>query len=248
MSVFKKFFIFVLIISVYVVIISSARAHVASSTNYRIQFDSVNTGGIYSTSSNYKAQDSAGEIATENSTSTSYKLYAGFQQMNETYLAITSPSDVSMTAVTAIDRVGNGSAEWTVTTDSPSGYTLAIKAGSNPALFSGSDSFSDYTPSGVDYTWSVNSSSAEFGFTPEGSHITSTYKDNGSSCGSGSSDTASACWDAFSTTNKTIASSSSGNHPSGTATTVRFRSEMGANRSLPTGNYSTTITVTVLAQ
>jgi len=230
---------------------SAADAYVASSTNYRIQSDSINVGGILSTSTNYRIEDTAGEAGTGLATGTTYKLFGGYQEMHEIYISISSPSDVSMSpSITGGDRTSNGSVSWLVTTDSESGYTFAIKAGSAPALSSSASSFSDYSPQSgnPDFTWSVTGNNSEFGFTPSGSHITSTYKDDGSSCGGGSQDTSSACWDGFSTSNKTIASLSSGNHPNGTATTISLRAEIGPASSQPVGSYSASITATALSQ
>lgn len=226
-------------------------AHIASSTNYRIEVDSVNVGGILSTSSSHRIEDTLGESGTGTSTSASYNLHAGYQPMTQVYIAISAPSDVTMSpTIPASGGTGNGSTGWTVTTDSPSGYTLSLKAATSPALTSSNDSFSNYIPeiSGVpDFFWSVTSGNAEFGFSPEGSHITSTYKDNGTTCATGSLDTSLRCWDAITTSNKTIASSNAANHPSGTGTTVRLRAEL-VSRSLQAGSYTATLTGTALPQ
>ena len=111
-------------------------------------------------------------------------------------------------------------------------------------------SFANYTPSGAvpDYTWSIVSSDSEFGFSPEGSHIANRYKDNGSACGVGVLDTINSCWDAFLTTNRTIASSTSSNTPSGTVTTVKLQAATGSSKTQTAGNYTATLTVTALVQ
>ena len=75
-----------------------------------------------------------------------------------------------------------GEATWTVITDNPAGYSLSVKASTSPAMKGQAqgDSFADYTPVNPavpDYNWSVADSSAEFGFTPEGSDIVSKYKE-----------------------------------------------------------------------
>ena len=225
-------------------------AAVMQSDNYKIQSDSVNIGGILATSTNYKIEDTVGEIATGESTSSSYKLKAGYQQMQETVISITSPSDVTMSP--AIGGVtggtGDGSAVWTVITDSPAGYSLTIKASSSPALRFGSYNFADYTPAGAnpDYSWSITSTDSEFGFTPEGNDIVQKYKDNGSACNTGSGGTADKCWDALSTSAKTIAQSTSANHPSGTASTVKFRAESGSSHIQVNGTYTATTTITAI--
>lgn len=230
-------------------------AYVMSSDSYRIQQDSVNIGGTEdSASDSYKLKDTAGEIATGKSSSDSYNLYAGYRQMNETYISISSPANVTLTpAILGVTGgAGNGSAAWTVITDNPAGYSLTIKASSSPALVSGAYSFADYTPSGgiganPDFTWSVASTDSEFGFTPEGDDIIQKFLDNGTSCNIGSSNAADACWHYLSSaTAETISQSTSANHPSGAATTVKFRATSGSSHIQVEGTYTATTTVTAL--
>ncbi len=227
-------------------------AFVSSSSNYRIQSDSVNIGGVFSTSANYRIEDTLGEISSGVSTSTSYGLKAGYQRMQEVYIAVSPSSDVVLSpSISGISGgISNGSAVWTVTTDSSAGYSLTIKASASPALQSALDSFADYTPSGAapDYNWSVVSTDSELGFTPEGNDIVQQYKDNGVDvCNAGSNDTSDKCWYNFSVSAETIANSSSSNHPSGATTTVKFRAESGSSRVQINGSYTATITVTAIA-
>ncbi|MDP2933649.1 MAG: hypothetical protein Q8N81_05990 [bacterium] len=235
---------------------SAVLAYVMESGSYRIQQDSVNFGGTEdSSSASYKVRDTAGEIATGLSSSASYNLYAGYRQMDEVYISITSPSDVTLTpAIGGITGgTGNGYAEWTVITDDPAGYSLTITASSSPALISGSNSFADYTPAGgksgnPDFVWGIDNADSEFGFTPEGNDIVQKFLDDGGSpCGTGSTDTASACWYYASTTEQTISQSASSNHPSGTLTRVRFRATSGSSHVQIEGTYTATTTVTALA-
>lgn len=230
-------------------------AYVMSSNNYRIQHDSVNIGGVdFSSSDSYKLSDTVGEMATGKSSSDSYNLYAGYRQMNETYISISSPANVTLTpAILGVTgSTGNGSASWTIITDNPAGYSLTIKASSSPALISGAYSFADYTPSGgiggnPDFIWSVASADSEFGFTPEGNHIVQKFLDNGGSpCNTGSTDTPDACWYNPSTSAETISQSTSANHPSGTATTVKFRATSGSSHLQVEGTYTATTTITAL--
>jgi hypothetical protein len=230
---------------------SSALAYVASSTNYRIQFDSVNTGGTLSTSTNYRIEDTVGEVGTGVSTSTSYNLRAGYQQMNETSITITSPSDVTLSpSIPGISGgTANGSAVWTVTTDNAAGYQLTIQGSTSPVLKSATASFADYTPAGAvpDYVFSIATADSEFGFSPEGSDIVTRFKDNGSACNTGSGDTSDRCWDALSTSSQNISQSATSNHPSGVATTVKFRAESGASHLQEEGTYTATVTVTTVS-
>ncbi|MCI0542567.1 hypothetical protein L0Y69_02335, partial [bacterium] len=199
-------------------------AAVMSSTNYKIESDSINVGGTENSSStNYRLSDTVGEAGTGQSGSASYNVYAGYRQMSNVYLAISAPSNVTMapSLTSAGGAASNGSAVWTVTTDSPSGYTFTLKASSSPALQTSGDSFANYTPAGADpdFAFSVAAADSEFGFTAEGNDIAQRYKDNGSACNIGASDAADACWDAVTTSAVTIASRTSANNPSGTATT-----------------------------
>lgn len=221
-----------------------------NSTSYKVQSDSVNFSGAPSNSTNYHVEDTLGEIATGGSGSTNYKIAAGYQQMQNVYISIATVSDVVMSPTIGgvTGGTSNGSTVVTVTTDSPSGYDLFIKASSSPALISGVNSFADYTPgANPDFTFAISSSDSEFAFSPEGAHIVQRYKDNGSTlCNTGSSDTADSCWDALSTSNKTISESTSPNQPSGTATTLKFRAQSGSSHLQPAGEYTATTTVTAI--
>lgn len=230
----------------------TSHAAVMSSTNYKIESDSINVGGTEnSASTNYRVSDTMGEAGTGQGGSASYNVYAGYRQMANIYLAITAPSNVTMapSLTSASGAASNGSAAWTVTTDSPSGYSLTLKASSSPALQTSGDSFANYTPAGAnpDFAYAVAAADSEFGFTAEGSDIAQRYKDNGSACNAGASDTADACWDPVTTTAVTVASRTSANNPSGTATTVKFRAFIGTAHVQTVGTYTATTTVTAAA-
>lgn len=222
-----------------------------SGGGYKIQSDSINFGGGFSTSTNYSQESTLGEVATGNSTSTSYNLFGGYQQMQEVYIAIAAVADVTLSpsigGVTG--GTANGSTVVTVTTDSAAGYELTIKASSSPALVSGDDSFADYVPAVVgtpDFVFSIAASASEFAFTPEGTDIVQKFKDDGGACGVGSDDAADACWYGLSTSEETISERTSGNHPLGTATTIKFRASVGSSHLQPEGVYTATTTVTAL--
>jgi hypothetical protein len=228
-----------------------AMAYVASSTNYRIQMDSINVGGILSTSTSYRAEDTLGEEGTGTSSSATYAIKAGYQQMQQVYLAISSPGNITLSPniPSSGGGVANGNATWTITTDNVAGYTMNIRASSSPALQSGVNNFANYVPAGADpdFTFTTPAAANRFGFTPEGTDIAQKYMDNGSTCNTGALDTASSCWYPVSTTAETIASRTTGNHPSGTTITVRFRAESGASNTQAAGSYSATTTLTVIA-
>jgi len=234
----------------------SGLAYIASSTNYRIQSDSINIGGTRQTSTNYISEDTIGEIATGDSTSTSYKLKAGYQQMQETYIAISvSPDEVVMSPNIGGITGGqsSGSTTATVTTDSASGYSLSVRSSASPALATSSYSFADYMPAVAgtpDYNWSILSSTSSFGFTPYGSDTVTKYRHNfvaPLACNQfGGTADANTCWYGFSTSNEAIASSYSSNHPTGTQTTVELKAESGIQNVQEQGIYEATITSTAL--
>ena len=232
------------------ILFAVALAAVASSTNYQIQVDSLNFGGQLSSSANYQVNDTLGEIATGETAGTAYRLKAGYQNMIVSAISISAPSDLNLASINnSSGGQSSGSVAWTVTTDNAAGYTLTIKADTNPALQTGNGSFSNYTPAGSvpDYDWTLDNATLEFGFSPEGTDVAARYLDNGSACGTGSGETANRCWDALATTNTTIASRASNNTPLGTVTTVKFRAEVGTVASANTGAYNATVTVTALA-
>ncbi len=228
-----------------------AFAAVMQSTGYKIQTDSINIGGVLSTSTTYIEQDTVGEVATGRTASASYLLSAGYQAMQDVSISITSPVDVALSPINGLTGgTSSGSAVWTVTTDDPAGYAVSIKSSTNPALKSSTfgSSFSDYTPaSDPDFAFTLPTTQSRFGFSPEGTDIVQKYKDNGSICNTGASDTTDACWDGLNTTGTTIAQSATSNHPSGTPTTVKFRAGSGTAKIQDTGSYSATVTVTATA-
>ena len=225
-------------------------AAVMQSNTYRIQSDSINIGGGLSTSTNYRQESTFGEIGTGTSSSATYNLSAGYQALQNNYLAITNSADISLPAIGGVSG-GNstGQSTWTVTTDDPAGYQLTIVATSSPALKSTNSSVPDYVPAGAapDFTFTYGASASVFGFSPEGTDIVSRYKDNGSACNTGSSDTTDRCWDGLSTTPTTIAESTAPNHPNGTATTIKYQVGIGSSKIQDAGTYNASVVVTATA-
>lgn len=227
---------------------ATATAYVSSSTNYVLQNDSVNFGGNMSSSSQYKEEDTLGEIATGNGTSSDVNLYAGYQAMQpDTYITITAPADVALSP--AIDGmkggVSDGQASWYVETNNAGGYSLLMKADASPAM----GSFNDYHPgySNPDFSWSTPVDDARFGFSPSGPDIYYLFRDNSNSCGTGSGDSTLACWDGFSTSNKIVASADGPNEMIGGATTtINFRAELGKDKIIKAGAYQANIIVTAI--
>lgn len=227
-----------------------AFAYVASSSNYRIQSDSVNVGGIFSSSTSYRAEDTVGESAVGTSSSATFSIKAGYQQMQDVYLALAPSGNISLSP--NIPATGGGAADgvasFVVTTDNIAGYSMSLSSALAPALSSGVNNFADYIPAGAnpDFTFTTPAASSRFGFSPEGVDIVSRFKDNGASCNTGALDTASSCWDALSTTQVSIAGRSTANNPGGSQTDIRFHAASGASNTQPAGSYVATTTVTVI--
>ena len=233
-----------------VALLQVSGAQVMSSTNYKIQSDSVNVGGGRSTSTNYALESTVGEVATGISTSTNYELRAGYQQMQEVYLSLTAATDIVLSpnlgGITG--GISTGSTSVVVVTDSPAGYQVSIRASSSPAMQSGVTTIADYVPVGAvpDFLFVNMATSVHFAFSPEGTNLASRYKDNGAACGVGALDTAGRCWDGLSMTDRTIVSATAANHPVGATTTVQFRVGIGGSVAVPVGTYVATTTITAL--
>jgi hypothetical protein len=230
-------------------LLPGALAQVMQSGSYQIQSDSMNFGGGRSSSTNYLSESTFGEVATGEGASASYKLKAGYQQMQEVYIALTGGVDVimnpSIPGVTG--GVSNGSTTVTGVTDSPSGYSLSIAVSGTPAMQGTAGSIADYVPSGApDFVFTTDPTDSHFGFSPEGSNIVARFKDNGSVCNAGALDGVGTCWDGLSTTPEVIASSGNPNHPLGATTSIRFRVGVGGSAAQAPGFYTATTTITAL--
>jgi uncharacterized protein (DUF1499 family) len=240
-------------ITVYYTSAASTSSGVMSSSNYKLESDSLNFGGGYSTSTNYIQESTGGEVATGFSSSTNYILSAGYQQMNTVALSLVPPPSVVMSpsigGVTG--GTSNGSTTFTVTTDDPAGYQAIIQASSSPALVNTSSStnaFADYSPAGSapDFTFGIAATASAFAFSPQGTDADQRFLNNTSICNTGTNSTAQTCWDGLSTGAKTIADRTSANSPSGIQTTLYFRAASGTNHIQVNGVYVATTTLTVL--
>lgn len=224
---------------------------VMSSTNYKLQSDSINFAGGRSSSASYIIEDTVGEVASGVSSSANFSLNAGYQQNSTVTISVTPASNVTMSPSIGglTGGIADGQTSFTVTTDNPAGYTTTVSAQNSPALKTASDSFNDYVPAGSDpdYTFTFGSAESVFAFTPEGDDIAVRYKNSGSTCGIGSSDTSNACWDGLSIAGKTILNRTSSNQPSGTTSTIKFRAASGSSHVQEDGVYVATTTITVLS-
>lgn len=231
--------------------LSISVAQVMESTNYKIESDTINFGGGFSSSTNYTLESTAGEVATGDSGSASFNLKAGYQQMVTSFISMSAPADVIMTpSIPGVTGgVANGSTTVTVTTDSGAGYQLNIEASESPALKLGGDSIADYIPAGADpdFSFTTNNGDAHFGYSPSGVDTIARFLDNGAACNTGVGETALACWDGLSTTPTPISRATSANTPLGATTTVNFRVGIGSGVTQAAGVYVATTTLTAIA-
>jgi hypothetical protein len=130
----------------------------------------------------------------------------------------------------------------TITASSSAGMIGNVNAGTIPA----------YVPSATnvpDFTFTAPANTARFGYTAEASttaDLSSAFKDNGSACNTGSSDTANSCWLNASTTAFTIINRSTATTVWGATTTLKFRAVINSNPSpvIPNDVYVATTTLT----
>lgn len=227
----------------------TALAQVMQSSSYQIESDSINIGGGLASSTSYSLEDTVGEQATGISDSASYSIRAGYQQMQEVYLAITAAADVVMDpSIGGVSGgTSTGSTTVTVTTDNRAGYTLSISAESSPAMQDGVNTISDYVPAGApDFLFTTGVSDAHFGFSPEGADIVDRFRDDGATCATDTGDSTDRCWDGLSTSPIDIAAGAGSNHPNGTDTTIKFQVGIGGSANQVPGTYVATTTLTLL--
>lgn len=230
-------------------LLTVATAQVRTSPSYQVQSDSVNIGGGLATSTSYMQESTIGEIATGPSDSTAYALRAGYQQMQEVFISLSTTGDVIMdTELPGLTGgTSNGSTTFTVVTDSPAGYQLSIEAENSPAMQSGIYSIADYAEGAEpDFSFITGSSDAHLGFTPEGAHVVQEFLDDGASCNTGGLNTSLSCWAGLQTTPRILAAGGGANHPAGATTTVHFRVGIGSGAGVMAGLYTATTTVTAL--
>lgn len=230
-------------------LINVSLAQVRSSTSYQLQSDSINMGGGLATSTSYTQESTVGEVATGESSSASYALKAGYQQMQEVFLSLSTTGNVilnpSIPGITGGEA--NGSSTFTAITDSPAGYRLTIQAQNNPAMQNSPYSIADYNEGAEpDFSFTTGAGEAYFGYTPEGIDVVQFFQDGGGVCNTGSLDTPLSCWAGASTTARTIAEGSGANQPAGATTTINFRVGIGSGAGVLAGVYIATTTITAL--
>lgn len=121
-----RFLISSLVILIFLLIGSSTSAYVMSSTNYRIQKDSINIGGVSQSSSSYSLEETVGEMATDESTSTNYKLRAGYWAEFPDVLIFTLTNNTINLGTLATSAASTATTNFTVATSASDGYTVSV--------------------------------------------------------------------------------------------------------------------------
>ena len=250
MRYFIKFFLVCILSAVFLASIRHPLfAYVMSSGNYHIQSDDslTPTGGI-GASANYIFKDTMGQVSSGVSDSSLYKMKAGFQQMQEVSLSVSSPGDTALTP--DIPGISGGTANadthWTVQTDNSAGFDMKINASTNPALKLPPDGvyyFNDYSTPPT-YNWNIGSNAAKFGFSvvpADANDIVTAFADNNNNCGAGSN--VGNCWSGLSTTPVAIIHRTDRTDPTGQNELITFRAQ--SNKFLKSGDYSSSVTITV---
>ena len=138
-----------------------------------------------------------------------------------------------------------GTSSWIVRTNALSGYTLAVKASTDPALKSGVEVFEDYTEGvlGTPEVWSVPSGSKEFGYSAYGTDTDTGTWGVAASCGAAGVPDVAQKYVGFTTSDKTIATRAAVTSTSGITTTICFAAEQDTIFAA-SGTYTATITAT----
>jgi hypothetical protein len=174
-------------------------------------------------------------------------------------LNVTSGVTISTgAAVTMLPNMGVaanasvGGSSWSVATNSATGYTLAVKASTTPALKNGStDSFADYTeatPGTPDLWGGVAGGAKEFGYGAYGTDTPTATWGSPTTCGNTGTGAPDALgkFRGFSTSDVTIASRATVTPTAGITTNICFAAQQNAVYAA-SGAYTATITATATA-
>ena len=249
-SIFR--FIIVIMLAVTILptngFLNPALAYTMSSGGYRIESDSDlgTTGGTGSTT-NYVFRDTMGEVSSGGSSSTLFKLKAGYQEMQEVFISVSSPADINLGSIPGITGgTVNGTVYWNVNADGSAGFDMKLSAGTIPAMKLDASYYMDNYSTTPTLGWTVNSGEAKFGYTvipATTADAVASFKDNGASCGGGGN--AGNCWAGFDSTNQTsVIHRTTRTDPAGETEGIKFQVQSN-NKLLKDGDYSAQITTTI---
>lgn len=150
-----------------------------------------------------------------------------------------------------------GTTYFVVRSNSTTGYYVDLGFASTTAMLRtiGSGYINDYSQAGAapDYAYSLNTVSAEFGYTVSASttaDLDPSFKDDGANCNTGSGDTLNKCWAGPVATSspERIINRSTPTALGGATTTIKFKVTVPSNPSptIPEGSYVATATLTAI--
>lgn len=129
-----------------------------SSSNYKVEETLFGAGGELDTSSaNYKARASAGELGVGNTTSANYQAYAGFNTTDEPMLEVVVASGTFDLGYLELDTPKATTASFQIRSHISSGYIVTL-GGSAPKNVSGG-----YTLTAINPAAAINASTDQFG-------------------------------------------------------------------------------------
>ena len=135
----QKASLFVIVIVLGVLVLPTVAWGIMSSTNYTIFADSIDSGGVLSTSGTYSLEDAAGESPVGSSTSSSYEVIGGYQAMDWSVLTMDIDTSTINMGTLVIDQMATSSVVVTVTADASTGYVLSVASISGTSLAGVSD-------------------------------------------------------------------------------------------------------------
>lgn len=172
-------------------------------------------------------------------------------------ITITSPANVTMSpSIVGItgnpDSPSAGYAQWTIVTSNSTGFTATFKASSTDMVGDSQgdqiDKYTEATAGVPDYTWTVPSGSAEFGYnatTTTAADLDVSFKSaaGSSPCNVGTVMTNDQCWLSASTSPETLINRTSETTSGGVILGIKFQVEID-NHFVPEDTYTATTTVT----
>lgn len=205
-------------------------------------------GGEAAKSTNYTLDDTIGEVNIGTGTSDAYDLGAGYRQTLETFLSLScSPDPIDIGTITFSGQK-TGSGTCIVITDAEAGYSLAwsITTGSGGTntghlISADEDTIAPFEPAdeGVPEAWSVAVNDARWG-----GRLSSESTDTDAKWGV---DDVSDAWLNVGPASYTIVTRTTRTDPAGSIEILEFRSEIGAQKVQPAGEYNATATFTATA-
>ncbi len=167
-------------------------------------------------------------------------------------ISIDTPADVTLLPNIAglTGGTATGDSTWVIKTNNATGFSMAVKASTTPALATAGYNFADYTEADTgtpDFTWSITNTASEFGYSVVAGTLedeVQVFLDDGVDCGTGSANNADSCWYPLATPDYTIINRSAKTAFAGESEEIRFQAQAGSQAMQDSGIYNAIITVT----